>query len=208
MSWSNDCAWLPALLILTRIRSSIWRLDSHSNSSISQKYDQVKWVVAYTRKPLNSVELKFSDWVSIACYCMGYGTLSSYTGGHKIIIKTSDQPVSFLNSQRLREGRVTNHRIVACMMAFQGYDVEVKYTQNQRMPLGQVLAECKQGRSIQEPQQYKPSPKTGRYVEVAVVLVVYNRLLKPALNASLLPLWMKNGLKNARGRDFKNVEQF
>lgn len=66
----------------------------------------------------------------------------SYVGGQKVLIETCHKPVTFLNSQRLREGRVSNSRIASWMMALQGYDIEVKYAQNHKMALGQGLAEC------------------------------------------------------------------
>ncbi|KAF0039278.1 hypothetical protein F2P81_007513 [Scophthalmus maximus] len=66
----------------------------------------------------------------------------SYIGGQKVIIETCHQPVTFLNRQRLREERVSNSCVASWMMALQGYDVEVKYTQNHKMALSQGLAEC------------------------------------------------------------------
>lgn len=59
-----------------------------------------------------------------------------------MVIETCHQPVTFLNSRRLREGRVSNSRLAAWMMVLQGYDVEVKYAQNHKMALSQGLAEC------------------------------------------------------------------
>ncbi|KAF0038017.1 hypothetical protein F2P81_010891 [Scophthalmus maximus] len=90
-----------------------------------------------------TVEIKFSD-----CEKVLFATVwavehfCSYIGGQKVIIETCHHPVTFFNSQRLREGRVSNSCIASLMMALQGYDVEVKYAQNHKMALSQGLAEC------------------------------------------------------------------
>lgn len=58
--------------------------------------------------------------------------LSCYLGGQKVIIETHHQPVTFLNSQRIREGVVTNARVVSQLMALQSYDTEVREAQNHK----------------------------------------------------------------------------
>nr|XP_054591595.1 uncharacterized protein LOC129155879 [Nothobranchius furzeri] len=67
---------------------------------------------------------------------------ANYIGGQKIIIETQHQPVTFLNSQRIRDGVVTNARIASWLLALQSFDIEVRYAQNRRSPLGMGLAAC------------------------------------------------------------------
>ncbi len=66
---------------------------------------------------------------------------SNYIGAQKVIIETCHQPVTFLNSQRLRDGVVTNARIATWLMTLQGRDVEARYAQNYKSSLGNGLAE-------------------------------------------------------------------
>lgn len=96
----------------------------------------LKRVVAYASQPLSSVEIKFSDCEkALLTTVWAVEHFCSYISGRKVIIETCHQPVTFLNSQRLREGRVSNSRIASWMMALQGYDVEVKHAQNLKMAL-------------------------------------------------------------------------
>ncbi|KAF0022465.1 hypothetical protein F2P81_025278 [Scophthalmus maximus] len=112
-------------------------------AALAQKHDTDKRVVAYASRPLSSVEVKFSDCEkALLATVWAVEHFRSYIGGQKVIIETCHQPVTFLNSQRLREGRVSNSRIASWMIALQGYDVEVKYAQNHKMALSQGLAEC------------------------------------------------------------------
>ena len=113
------------------------------SAALAQRYDTDKRVVAYASRPLSDVELKFSDCEkSLLATVWAVEHFRSYIGGQKVVIETCHQPVTFLNSQRLREGRVSNSRIASWMMALQGYDIEIKYAQNHKMALGQGLAEC------------------------------------------------------------------
>lgn len=113
------------------------------SAALAQKHDADKRVVAYASRPLSSVEVKFSDCEkALLATVWAVEYFRSYIGGQRVIIETCHQPVTFLNSQRLREGRVSNSCIASWMMALQGYDIEVKYAQNHKMALGQGLAEC------------------------------------------------------------------
>ncbi len=67
---------------------------------------------------------------------------SNYIGAQKVIIETCHQPVTFLNSQRIRDGVVTNARIATWLMTLQGRDVEARYAQNYKSSLGNGLAAC------------------------------------------------------------------
>ncbi len=78
----------------------------------------------------------------VALHCMGYQRFSNYIGAQKVIIETCHQPVTFLNSQRIRDGVVTNARIATWLMTLQGRDVEARYAQNYKSSLGNGLAAC------------------------------------------------------------------
>uniref|UniRef100_A0A1A8CCG2 Gypsy retrotransposon integrase-like protein 1 n=1 Tax=Nothobranchius kadleci TaxID=1051664 RepID=A0A1A8CCG2_NOTKA len=113
------------------------------SAALKQKHDQDMRVVAYASKPLSKVELQFSDCErALLSTVWAVEHFRSYIGGQKVIIETCHQPVTFLNSQRLREGRVSNSRIATWMMVLQGYNIEVKYGQNTKLALGQGLAGC------------------------------------------------------------------
>ncbi|KAJ8346749.1 hypothetical protein SKAU_G00281500 [Synaphobranchus kaupii] len=125
------------------------------SAALSQKHDQDKREVAYASRALSSIELKFSDCEkALLTTVWALEHFRSYIGGQKIIIETYHQPVTFLNSQRLREGRVSNSRIATWMMALQGYEVEVKYAHNHKMALGQGLAEYQHCDSEVQPQEH------------------------------------------------------
>ncbi len=132
------------------------------SAALAQQYDTDKRVVAYASRPLSSVEVKFSDCEkSLLATVWAVEHFRSYIGGQKVVIETCHQPVTFLNSQRLREGRVSNSRIASWMMALQGYDIEVKYAQNNKLVLGQGLAEC-QHCDCKEQSTLQPVPLTAK----------------------------------------------
>lgn len=142
------------------------------SAALAQAHDKDKRVVAYASRPLSSVEIKFSDCEkALLTTVWAMEHFRSYIGGQKVIIETCHQPVTFLNSQRLREGRVSNSRIATWMMALQGYDVEVKYAQNLKMALGQGLAGCQhcdcddQTESTLSLASSPPPPTSHRYYD-------------------------------------------
>lgn len=117
--------------------------DHCLSAALSQQYDRDRRVIAYASRPLSPVEVKFSDCErALLATVWAVEHFRSYIGGQKVVIETNHQPVTFLNSQRLREGKVSNSRLASWMMALQGYDIEVKYAQNHKMALGRGLAEC------------------------------------------------------------------
>ncbi len=67
---------------------------------------------------------------------------SNYIGAQKCIIDTCHQPVTFLNSHRIRDGVVTNACIPTWLMTLQGWDVEARYAQNYKSSLGNGVAAC------------------------------------------------------------------
>ncbi len=67
---------------------------------------------------------------ALLCTVWAIQRFSNYIGAQKVIIETCHQPVTFLNSQRIRDGVVTNARIATWLMTLQGQDVEARYAQN------------------------------------------------------------------------------
>ncbi len=61
-----------------------------------------------------------------------------------MIVKTTHQLVTFLNGQCIRDGVVTNARVATWLMALQSFDMEARYAQDHKTPLGSELAACQQ----------------------------------------------------------------
>ncbi|KAL1258950.1 hypothetical protein QQF64_009527 [Cirrhinus molitorella] len=113
------------------------------SAGLYQQYDQDKRVVAYASKTLLSNKLKYTDCEkAMLCTVWAIQRFSNYIGAQKVIIETCHQPVTFLNSQRIRDGVVTNARIATWLMALQGRVIEARYAQNHRSALGNGLAAC------------------------------------------------------------------
>uniref|UniRef100_A0A8C6LKG8 Gypsy retrotransposon integrase-like protein 1 n=1 Tax=Nothobranchius furzeri TaxID=105023 RepID=A0A8C6LKG8_NOTFU len=113
------------------------------SAGLYQIHDCDRRVVAYASKLLTGPELKYSDCEKALLSTMwAVKYFANYIGGQKIIIETQHQPVTFLNSQRIRDGVVTNSRIASWLLALQSFDIEVRYAQNRRSPLGMGLAAC------------------------------------------------------------------
>ncbi len=100
-------------------------------------------MVAYASKTLLPPECKYSNCEkALLCTVWAIQRFSNYIGAQKVIIETCHQPVTFLNSQRIRDGVVTNARIATWLMTLQGRDVEARYAQNYKSSLGNGLAAC------------------------------------------------------------------
>ncbi len=100
-------------------------------------------MVAYASKTLLPPECKYSNCEkALFCTVWAIQCFSNYIGAQKVIIETCHQPVTFLNSQRIRDGVVTNARIATWLMTLQGWDVEARYAQNYKSSLGNGLAAC------------------------------------------------------------------
>lgn len=81
-------------------------------------------------------ELKYTDCEkALLATVWAVKNFSNYLVGQKVIIEANHQPVTFLNSQRTREGVVTNARVASWLMALQSFDVKVRYTQNRKKDL-------------------------------------------------------------------------
>uniref|UniRef100_A0A8P4K5A8 ribonuclease H n=1 Tax=Dicentrarchus labrax TaxID=13489 RepID=A0A8P4K5A8_DICLA len=113
------------------------------SAGLYQLHDHDKRVVAYASKTLLAPEIKYTDCEkALLATVWAVKHFSNYLGGQKVIVETHHQPVTFLNSQRIREGVVTNARVAAWLMALQSFDMEVRYAQNNKTPLGTGLATC------------------------------------------------------------------
>ncbi len=98
---------------------------------------------AYASKTLLPPECKYSNCEkALLCTVWAIQRFSNYIVAQKVIIKTCHQPVTFLNSQCIRDGVVTNARIATWLMTLQGRDVEARYAQNYKSSLGNGLAAC------------------------------------------------------------------
>ncbi len=117
--------------------------DQCLSAGLYQLHDKDKRVVAYASKTLLPPECKYSHCEkALLCTVWGIQRFSNYIGAQKVIIETCHQPVTFLNSQRIRDGVVTNARIATWLMTLQGQDVEARYAQNYKSSLGNGLAAC------------------------------------------------------------------
>ncbi len=117
--------------------------DQCLSAGLYQLHDKDKRVVAYASKTLLPPECKYSHCEkALLCTVWGIQRFSNYIGAQKVIIETCHQPVTFLNSQRIRDGVVTNARIATWLMTLQGRDVEARYAQNYKSSLGNGLAAC------------------------------------------------------------------
>ncbi len=100
-------------------------------------------MAAYASKTLLSPESKYSNCEkALLCTVWAIQRFSNYIGAQKVIIETCHQPVTFLNSQRIRDGVVTNARIATWLMTIQGRDVEARYAQIYKSSFGNGLAAC------------------------------------------------------------------
>ncbi len=88
-------------------------------------------------------ECKYSNCEkALLCTVWAIQRFSNYISAKKVVIETCHQPVTFLNSQRIRDGVVTNAHIATWLMTLQGWDVEARYAQNYKSSLGNRLAAC------------------------------------------------------------------
>ncbi len=121
---NSACALLRALP--TQTQENNFYLDAgFSNQCLSaglyQLHDKDKRVVAYASKTLLPPECKYSNCEkALLCTVWAIQRFSNYIGAQKVIIETCHQPVTFLNSQRIRDGVVTNARIATWLMTLQG----------------------------------------------------------------------------------------
>uniref|UniRef100_A0AAV2MDY7 ribonuclease H n=2 Tax=Knipowitschia caucasica TaxID=637954 RepID=A0AAV2MDY7_KNICA len=118
--------------------------SEHSLSAgLYQTHDSDKRVVAYASKTMAAPETKYSDCEkSLLATVWAVKHFSNYIGNQKVVVNTNHQPVTFLASQRIRDGVVTNARVVTWLMALQSFDLQVSYAQKHKSYLGMGLAEC------------------------------------------------------------------
>ncbi|XDV18313.1 hypothetical protein PO909_024028 [Leuciscus waleckii] len=142
------------------------------SAGLYQQHDRDKKVVAYASKTLLPPECKFSDCEkALLCTVWAIQRFSNYIGAQKVIIETCHQPVMFLNSQRIRDGVVTNSRIATWLMALQGRNVEARYAQNHKSALGNGLAACQNcsdnspAATLNTPEPQEPPLTCHRYFD-------------------------------------------
>uniref|UniRef100_W5N3N1 Gypsy retrotransposon integrase-like protein 1 n=1 Tax=Lepisosteus oculatus TaxID=7918 RepID=W5N3N1_LEPOC len=112
-----------------------------SEHCLGAALNQERRVVAYASQALSPVEQKFLD-------C------------EKALLSTV-WSIEHFRSYKLKVGRVSKSRIVALMMALQGYDIEVHYAQSKKMYLGQGLA-LGQGFNTDLAEMQKQDPAIGQ----------------------------------------------
>ncbi|KAL1268895.1 hypothetical protein QQF64_034258 [Cirrhinus molitorella] len=150
--------------------------SSHCLSAgLFQRHDQDRHVVTYASKTLLPPECKYSDCEkALLCTVWAIQRFSNYIGAEKVIIETCHQPVTFLNSQCIRDGVVTNARIATWLMTLQGCNVEARYAQNHKSALGNGLAACQSCSDdmpmvVAEAEEPSPQPLTcHRYFKESV----------------------------------------
>uniref|UniRef100_A0AAV2MP73 ribonuclease H n=1 Tax=Knipowitschia caucasica TaxID=637954 RepID=A0AAV2MP73_KNICA len=118
--------------------------SEHSLSAgLYQTHDSDKRIIAYASKTMAAPETKYSDCEkSLLATVWAVRHFSNYIGNQTVVVNTNHQPVTFLASQRLRDGIVTNARVATWLMALQSFDLQVSYAQKHRSYLGMGLAEC------------------------------------------------------------------
>ncbi len=142
---NSACALLLALPTQTQENNSIWTLDSPISASAQAYTSSMTKTNEWSLMPANaaSPRMQYSNCEkALLCTVWAIQRFSNYIGAQKVIIETCHQPVTFLNSQRIRDGVVTNARIATWLMTLQGRDVEARYAQNYKSSLGNGLAAC------------------------------------------------------------------
>ncbi|XP_053327932.1 uncharacterized protein LOC128502195 [Spea bombifrons] len=117
-----------------------------TNLSISavlyQKQDNLNKVIAYASKTLSPVEVKFNNCEkALLSTVWALQNFRSYIHGEKIIVETAHQPLQYLQSNRIRDGNLSNSRITAWTLFLQGWPLEVRYNQNKKNVVAQGLAD-------------------------------------------------------------------
>ncbi len=130
-SSNRACALLCALPTQTQENNHIWMLDSlisasaHAYTSSMTKTSEWSLMPAKHCFPQNASIQTAKKHCFALC---GPSSISLIT--QKVIIETCHQPVTFLNSQRIRDGVVINAHIATWLIKLQGRDVEARYAQN------------------------------------------------------------------------------
>ncbi len=143
-SSNSACALLHAWPTQTQENNYIWMLDSLISAS-AQAYTSSmtktsEWSLMQAKR---CFPYKYSNCEkALLCTVWVIQLFSNYIGAQKVIIETCHQPVNFLNSQRIRDGVVTNARIATWLMTLQRQNVEARHAQNYKSSHGNELAAC------------------------------------------------------------------
>ncbi len=109
------------------------------SAGLYQFHDKDKRLVAFGNILLPP-ECKYSNCEkALLCTVWAIQRFSNYISAQKVIMEACHQPVTFLNSQRIKDGMATNARIVTWLMTLQGQDIEARYAQNYKSSLGNGL---------------------------------------------------------------------
>ncbi|KAI4880856.1 hypothetical protein NFI96_005790 [Prochilodus magdalenae] len=104
------------------------------SAGLYQVHDQDKRVVAYASKTIQAPELKYNNCEkALLATVWAAKHFSNYLGCQRVVVETHHQPVTF-NSQRIRDGIVTNARVASWLMALQSFDIVVRYAKNETFP--------------------------------------------------------------------------
>ncbi|XP_044150781.1 protein NYNRIN-like isoform X2 [Bufo gargarizans] len=116
--------------------------DKSVSAVLFQKQDNLNKIIAYASKSLSPVEVKFNDCEKAllsTVWALQY--FRSFIQGEKIIVETAHQPLQYLQSDRIKDGNLSNSRITAWTMSLMGWPLEIRYKQNNKNPVAQGLAE-------------------------------------------------------------------
>ncbi len=125
-------------------------------------------MVAYVSKTLLPPECKYSNGEkAFLCTVWAIQRFLNYIGARKVNIETCHQPVTILNSQRIKDGVVTNAHIATWLMKLQGRDVEARYAQNYKSSLVNRLVACQNCSSdtLYSSAEPKEPPQPHKYFE-------------------------------------------
>ncbi|KAL1247998.1 hypothetical protein QQF64_023374 [Cirrhinus molitorella] len=129
--YTFNTLWLRVWPTLTLRRSSISKLDFPTTASALVCINDTIKTKEWSLMPAKHCSHPNSSIQTVRKPCSALYGQSNYIGAQKVIIETCHQPVTFLNSQRIRDGVVTNARIATWLIALQGRDIEARYAQNQ-----------------------------------------------------------------------------
>ncbi|OCT56200.1 hypothetical protein XELAEV_18000510mg [Xenopus laevis] len=96
-----------------------------------QKQEKRNKIIAYASKSLSPVEIKFNNCekaLLATVWALQY--FRSFIQGEKIIVETAHHSLQYLQSDRIKEGNLSNIRITAWTMSLMGWPLEIRYKQD------------------------------------------------------------------------------
>ncbi len=141
-SSNSTCALLCALPIPTQENNYIWMLDSLISASVQSYTNSMTKTSEWSLMPAKRCFPQNSSIQTAKKLCFALSGSFNVSLITLVHIKSSSRLVTFLNSQRIMDGVVTNARIAIWLMTLQGWDVEARYAQNNKSSIGNGLAAC------------------------------------------------------------------